>query len=260
MQVTIIGSGNVATVMGRVLVGKGHNVDKVYSRQPDHALALATELGAEGVTDLSLLDSSADIYLLAVTDDALAEVASNLSLKNKLVIHTAGSVSKEILKTASSNYGVLWPMKMIRKTMTTLTPVTMVVDGSSETVTRQLEQLATEFSPIITRAADEPRMKMHLLASFTSNFTNHLYHLAADYCAAENIDFSLFYPIIEDTARQIQSQHPALQQAGPAFRGDSETLKKHLALLGKYPQAKSIYEALSKSISTSFPAANKADL
>jgi predicted nucleic acid-binding Zn finger protein len=41
----------------------------------------------------------------AVTDDALAEVASQLSLQNKLVIHTAGSVSKEILKNGKQQ---LW--------------------------------------------------------------------------------------------------------------------------------------------------------
>ena len=253
MQVTIIGSGNVATVMGRILVEKGYTINKVFSRQLKHAEELAAELNAEPVTDLAMIDTSADIYLLAITDDALQEIASTLFVKNKLVIHTAGSVSKEILKNASTNYGVLWPMKMIRKSMATLMPVTIVVDGNTEPVTRQLQQLATEFSPVVTIANDEARVKMHMLAAITSNFTNHLYQLAAEYCAAENIDFSFFYPMIEETAQRIQSQHPKELQAGPAFRGNRQTMEKHLILLEQYPQVKKLYQALSESIRVSFP-------
>jgi predicted short-subunit dehydrogenase-like oxidoreductase (DUF2520 family) len=252
MQVTIIGSGNVATVMGRLLLEKGYSILEIYSRDAEHAAQLASNLHAGAVTDLRMIDPNADLYLIAVTDDALPGVAAQLSLKDKLVIHTAGSVSKEILKDTSSNYGVLWPMKMIRKQMTTLEPVTIVVDGNSEPVTRQLEQLATEFSSVVTRADDETRIKMHMLAAITSNFTNHLYHLAVEYCAAENIDPSFFYPLIEETAQRIKVQHPKDLQAGPAFRGDRQTIEKHLRLLEKYPGIKKVYEAMTKSIGSYF--------
>ncbi|MES2004131.1 MAG: DUF2520 domain-containing protein [Bacteroidota bacterium] len=253
MQVTIIGSGNVATVLGRVLVNKGNKVDKVYSRDLHHAEILANELGAEAINDLQEADGSADLYLVAVTDDALAEIAARLSLKNKLVVHTAGSVSKEILKNASNNYGVLWPMKMIRKQMTTLEPVSIVVDGSSAETIIQIENLARLFSPNISRADDAQRAKMHMLAALTSNFANHLYQLASDYCAAEGIDFSVFYPIIEETALGLHQAAPSNLQAGPAFRGDRQTIQKHLALLQAYPQISRVYEMMSKSIAESFP-------
>jgi len=252
MQVTIIGSGNVATVLGKLLLEKGYTICEVYSRNAEHAKQLALQLQAKPVADLQTLNASADIYLIAVTDDALPGVAAQLSLKDKLVIHTAGSVSKEILKNTSTNYGVLWPMKMIRKTMTTLEPVTIVVDGSSEPVTRQLEQLATEFSSVVTRADDQTRINMHMLAAITSNFTNHLYHLAVEYCAAENIDPTFFYPLIEETAQRIQTHHPKEVQAGPAFRGDKQTIEKHLQLLEKYPRIRKVYEAMTGSISSYF--------
>jgi predicted short-subunit dehydrogenase-like oxidoreductase (DUF2520 family) len=248
----MVGSGNVASVMGRILLTKNYSIHEVYSRSASHAQQLAEQLNAKPVTGLARLDTTADIYLVAVSDDALPGVATQLLLKDKLVFHTAGAVSKEILKNTSENYGVLWPMKMIRKTMTGLAPVTIVVDGSSETVTRRLEELAAVFSPIITRADDETRVKMHILASITSNFTNHLYHLAADYCAAENIDPTLFYPLIEETARQIQTHHPKEVQAGPAFRGDRQTIRKHLLLLEKYPGIQKVYKAMTESIGSYF--------
>ena len=248
MDVTIIGSGNVATVMGRVLLEKGYTIHQVYSRDNSHAKQLAFELQAEAISDLAIVDDQADIYLIAVTDTVLPELANKLSLKNKLVIHTAGSVSKDVLQTVSTNYGVLWPMKMIRKSMIALSPVTMVVDGSSESVMQGIEQLAAVFSKVVTRADDMLRLKMHLLAAITSNFTNHLYHLAADYCEKENIDFSLFYSIIEETAHRIQSNHPKEIQAGPAFRRDEETLKKHEQLLETHPRVLELYRCMTESI------------
>lgn len=252
MLVTIIGSGNVATVLGKVLFEKGHTISEIYSPDPVHAASLANQLKARPVKDLPALNGNADVYLLAVSDDALADVAAQLSLGDKLIVHTAGSVSKEILKNTSTQYGVLWPMKMIRKSMETLGPVTMVVDGNTEAVTHQLVQLATIFSGTVTIADDTTRSKMHMLAALTSNFTNHLYHLAADYCAAENIDLSLFYSIIEETAHQIRSQQPKDAQAGPAFRGDSVTLEKHVQILAEYPQIRKVYETMTESIAASF--------
>lgn len=251
MDVTIIGSGNVATVMGRVLFENGFTIRQVYSRDNSHAKQLAFVLQAEAISDLAILDDQADIYLIAVTDTALPELTNKLSLKNKLVIHTAGSVSKHVLQLVSTNYGVLWPMKMIRKSMIAISPVTMVVDGSSESIIQEIEKLALVFSPVVTRADDMLRLKMHLLAAITSNFTNHLYHIATDYCDKEKIDFSLFYSIIEETAHRIQSSHPKEVQAGPAFRKDEETLKKHEQLLETYPGVLELYRCMTESIQKS---------
>ncbi len=248
MLVTIIGSGNVATVLGRVFVNKGYTVDKVYSRNIQHAAVLANELGAVATDDLHTLDDTSDLYLIAVTDSSIAAIASALSFKNKLVVHTAGSVSKEILSNTSERYGVLWPMKMVRKQMTTLQPVTMVVDGSSEEVITEIEKLAHLFTDTVIRADDAKRAQMHMVAAFTANFANHLYHMAADFCVKEQIDFSVFYPIILETAYRLQDGHPRDLQAGPAFRGDQKTMEAHAAMLSAYPEMARIYDMMSKSI------------
>jgi predicted short-subunit dehydrogenase-like oxidoreductase (DUF2520 family) len=248
MQVTLIGSGNMATVLGRQLARNGHRVAEVWSRDPAHAGALAAELNATPVEDLGSLDLNSELFVLAVADDALPAIAARLSLGSKLVIHTAGSVSKEVLRQSSLNYGVLWPMKMIRKGMDTLGPVTIIIDGSSPAVAAQIEKLAREFTGPVARADDELRVKLHMLAAVTANFTNHLYRLAADYCDQEGIDFSLLYPIIADTALRIRVGHPASVQAGPASRGDLQTLEKHQELLKEYPKLAALYAAISESI------------
>lgn len=248
MQVTIIGSGNVGTVLGRMLVQKGHAIRQVYSRNTVHAQTLAAELNAEPVSTLSDIDRDADLYLVTIKDDAIPLVAAQLILGDKPVLHTAGSVSREILKTVSTRYGVLWPLKMIRRSMRELGAVSIVIDGNSDEMITQTDQFARMFSNTVTRADDAQRVKMHLVAAVTSNFTNHLYHLAAEYCEREQIDFSIFYPIIEETAKQIQHSHPSQVQAGPAFRGDTETIQKHVQLLHGYPVLQKLYEMLSLSI------------
>lgn len=252
MQVVIIGSGNVATVLGRLMVNNGHKVLQVWSRNAQHTATLAAELNAEAITDITAISKEADLYLLAVTDSALAAMVSQLSLGDKLLVHAAGSVSLSVLKPASSRYGVLWPMKMIRKQMQTLTPVTIFIDGNTEEVMQELETLAGEFSDTVSRANDEARAKMHLLAAITSNFTNHLYHLANHYCEAENIPFRLFLPLIEDTVSQLRVSHPREMQAGPAFRNDSATLERHRKLLDQYPDILKVYDAMTASIRREF--------
>jgi predicted short-subunit dehydrogenase-like oxidoreductase (DUF2520 family) len=248
MQVTIIGTGNVATVVGRLLVQQGHAVLQVYGRDQLKAHALAKALGGIGVSDMADINDHADLYLIAITDDALPAIAAKLSVGDKLVVHTAGSVSKEVLRDASTNYGVLWPMKMIRKSMDGLGSVTIVVDGNTESSCRSIETIARMISTNITRAGDAQRLRMHMLAAVVSNFPNHLYRLAADYCAQQGIDFAVFYPIMEATVQQATQTHPADVQAGPAFRGDKDTMEKHQAMLVQHPQLQQLYTAISNSI------------
>lgn len=252
MQVTIIGSGNVATVMGRALLANAHTINEVYGRNKEQAQLLAAEFNAHAVTELLSLKKNSDLYIIAVTDDALMQVAPQLSFPGKLVIHTAGTVSKNILQSTSTEYGVIWPVTMIRKTMHTLKEATMVIDGSSEKVTKMLHELSAALGSSVIIAGDETRAKMHMLASITLNFTNHLYHMAADICEAEDIDFGIFHPLIEASAARLKHQHPRELQGGPAFRGDQVTVEKHLQLLSKYPRAEKLYRCLTESITEKF--------
>ncbi len=249
MQVTLIGSGNVATVMGKQLCSLGHRIMQVYSRDTDHAAALAKQISAGVAEDISAIRAGADMYLLAVTDDAVHTTVASLQLgPDALLVHTAGSISKDILKNAAGQYGVLWPMKMIRKSMPSLGEVLMVIDAGSAATLAKVKEVAGIFSSNILVADDDKRGQLHLLASLTANFSNHLYHLAETYCTQEGIDFKNLLPIIKATVDNLGYFHPAEMQAGPAFRGDAVTIEKHLSLLENYPDIAGLYKALSESI------------
>src|ERR1700688_4073682 len=93
MDIVLIGSGNVATVLGRKSVAAGHRIIQVYSRQEDHANQLAGRLGAKGVSSVSSIDKNADLMIIALRDEALAPFVFALGETKSLLTHTAGALS-----------------------------------------------------------------------------------------------------------------------------------------------------------------------
>ena len=100
----------------------------------------------------------------------------------------------------------------------------------------------------VVRAGDDARMKLHVAAVVVSNFTNHFYTLAEEYCRKEGLDFKLLIPLIEETALRVKNVSAKEVQTGPAVRHDKETIQKHLELLKNHPQLKNIYLLMTESI------------
>ncbi len=247
MRIVIVGSGNVATVLGRRIKKTNHQIIQVISRQIEHAKELANELEC-GFADFSGKQEEADLYLFAVTDGALLDMDKIFKLGDKLAIHTAGSVSKDLLQNISSNYGVLYPLQSLQKKLEEIKEIPFVVDGNNEATTLQIENFAKELDPVVSRGGDDARLKIHVAAVFINNFTNHLYLQAEDFCNKENLDFNLLKPLMMETAHRILTHSPKDVLTGPAVRNDVFTLEKHLRLLTNHPKQKYLYLKLTDSI------------
>lgn len=248
MDTIIIGSGNVATVLARLMKKNNHHVLQVISKHISHAENLATELECDFSNDLSSLNTNASLYIIAVNDTAIEQIATQLKLNDKLVLHTCGSASKDVLKTVSENYGVLYPLQSLRKENKHIPPIPFLIDGNNAHAKKEIAAFAKTISPMASEANDEERIKLHISAVVVSNFTNHLYALTQEYCNAENINFSLLHPLIMETAQRLFHYNPADMQTGPAARGDLHTIEQHQKILKDYPQLQHLYAELSKSI------------
>ncbi|MBL0307494.1 MAG: DUF2520 domain-containing protein [Chitinophagaceae bacterium] len=249
MDIVIIGSGNVAAVLGRKFKAAGHTILQIYSRNAAAASELAYEWDTESTNYKITINKNADIYIIAVSDDAIDDVTADLKLPGKIVVHTAASVPKEVLKNVTTHYGVFYPLQSLRKEMKSLPDTPIFYDGSDELTKRKLESLAKSIlREKVTEAGDEVRLKLHIAAVVVSNFTNHLYALAEAFCRKEGLDFKQLLPLIEETALRIKDVSPHEAQTGPAARHDKETIQKHLELLKNHPQLKNIYLLLSESI------------
>jgi predicted short-subunit dehydrogenase-like oxidoreductase (DUF2520 family) len=248
LRIVIIGTGNVATILGKRFLAADHEIVQVCGRNPLHAGELADVLSTTFSTDLKHPDPSADIYVLTVTDTAIASVAAELRLDKKLVVHTAGAVSKDVLSACSKNYGVLYPLQSLRSELHELPDIPFVVDGNTEDDLAMITEFANSISNQVQQAGDEQRLKMHVAAVMVSNFTNHLYALAKSYCLQEKVDFNMLLPLISAVAERIYEYEPAAIQTGPALRNDEATIQKHLALLQHHPSLKVMYTLFTESI------------
>lgn len=249
MKIVIIGSGNVAAVLGDRFKAAGHEILQVVSRNAQAASALAYDWDSESANYLTLINPGADVYVLAVPDDVIAPLVKDLRLPGALVVHTAASVSREVLREVSNDYGVLYPLQTLRKERRGVADVPLYIDASNESSFRRLKELSSSITTHTVNGASDPeRIKLHLAAVLVSNFPNHLYALAEDYCRKEGIQFAQLYPLIVETATRLDTGAPASLQTGPAARGDEKTMALHLQLLEGHPRLKALYQAMSASI------------
>ena len=248
MNIVIIGTGNTATVLGKKLKAAGHHILQVFGRDNFAASELAYELETESTNYWNVVNPTADMYLLAVSDVAVEEVFRELHLADKLVVHTAASVPLHALKGKSKRYGVLYPLQTLKKEVSKLPETPILIDASDEKTLDLLQVLARSVSDRVFVAGDEKRLKMHLAAVMVNNFPNHLYALVENYCVKEGLDFGMLLPMIRETAMRLETVSPALTQTGPAVRNDTPTISKHRGLLDAYPQLKKVYELFTESI------------
>lgn len=249
MRITLIGSGNVATHLGAALKNAGHQLVQVWSRNLQHAALLAYHVKAEPIDQLRGLSSETDIIIISVKDDAVEDVASFINLKTKLVVHTCGAVSMQVLEKYFDRCGVFYPLQTFSKTRELdFKTVPLCIESADKNSMDILLALGKTISNDVNIIDSNQRKTLHLAAAFTCNFPNYLYQIAADLLKDEQLSFDLLKPLILETALKVQAFLPSQVQTGPAIRGDVRTMDAHLHLLQQQPQLQEIYRLLSQGI------------
>src|SRR5688572_19964493 len=102
--VSFIGAGNLAWHLAQALDNTEYAVREVYSRNKKNAEALVANLyNAEVNSSLDFSNSSSRIFIIAVSDDAIEEVAQEIVLPdNSILVHTSGSQPLSLLGYASA--------------------------------------------------------------------------------------------------------------------------------------------------------------
>lgn len=250
MNISIIGSGNVATQLGKAFQKAGHTIIQVISRNEKTGKELATKLKCiYSATYNGLKKNDNTIFLIAVKDAQIAEVANALNKTNSFVMHTSGSVGIEVLKTKFKNCGVFYPLQTIKKNRSiNIKNVPVCVEASNLKTEQTLLQLAQSITTNIYFLNSEQRLYIHLAAVFANNFTNHLYLLAEQILKQNHLPFDLLKPLIEQTAKNVSAASPFEMQTGPAMRNDKITIEKHLKLLTNEKELHQLYKLLTDSI------------
>ncbi len=248
MDISIIGTGNVATVLARLIIQNGHSIKQIIGRNEIKGEALAKEVDANFLHINKQPNINIDLCIVALSDNALPEAIVGIDFGNVLVVHTEGSFSMHLLETASTNVGVLYPLQSLRREMKAIPTIPLLIEASNHTALNFLETFAKTISTDVQIVEEEKRLRLHLGAVIVSNFTNYLYGVTETFCKAEAVDFNLLKPLIQETANRIEKNSPLDVQTGPALRGDITTLDKHLRLLSNYPKLRTLYTRLSDGI------------
>lgn len=249
MNIVLIGAGNVATHLGLALTASGHKIVQVYSRTEETARQLADKLSATFTTDINSISGDADIYIIAVKDEAIEDIANQINVSGKLIVHTSGSISMDVLKNASENYGVLYPLQTFSKnTEINFKTVPICIEANTELNENSLLSLARDISDNVHLINSQQRKLLHLAAVFACNFSNHMYSIAGDILKKENLAFDMLKPLIMETARKIENNSPGDVQTGPAIREDQEIMDEHLEYLSGSSTYRELYKLISNSI------------
>ncbi|GAA4977143.1 Rossmann-like and DUF2520 domain-containing protein [Algibacter aquimarinus] len=246
ISVVILGAGNVATHLFKGF-RKADNVSVIqwFNRSLSSISSYKNEVDI--TDDLSKL-KDADIYILAISDDAISNLSSQLPFENKLVVHTSGSVSVYDIDMKHKR-GVLYPLQTFSKEANLdFKNVPICIETIDKKSYPLLKEVALSTGSPTKKVNSDQRRVLHLAAVFVNNFTNQLYRIGHEITESEGAEFDVLKPLILETAKKIQDISPYMAQTGPAKRNDKKTLKKHLKLLDNNTQHKAIYELLTASI------------
>ena len=245
ISVVILGAGNVATHLFNAF----DQTDKItvqqwYNRNIDSLRSYKNKVDI--TDDLSQL-KTADIYIIAVSDDAIARLSTKLPFENRLVVHTSGTVNIHDLDKKNRR-GVFYPLQTFSKAAPLdFANVPMCIETLDKEDFKTLKSLAKAIGSKSHKVNTDQRKALHLAAVFVNNFTNQLYRVAHEITEAQGVEFDVLKPLILETAKKVQDLSPYMAQTGPAKRNDKKTIEKHLDLLDN-EQHKGIYELLTASI------------
>jgi len=247
-SISFIGSGNVATHLSQALHNQGFIIEQVFSRNIDHALELAEKVDALAVDNIANINSSSDLYILAVKDDAIESTLRLINDKNIFIVHTSGSIGIDIFKeTGFSDYGIFYPLQTFSKNKSVdFLEIPICVEASYEE--KLLIDIANQLSNLVYQVSSEQRKKLHLAAVFACNFSNYMYHVAEDICLQNDVNFNILKPLIKETAQKISLNHPHEVQTGPAVRGDQKIIESHLDQLSENKNYQGIYRLITDNI------------
>lgn len=252
-KIIVVGAGKVATHLTKRFRKRGIAIAQIVNRSIGKAKALGTATKPPiAYATLDAIDTDGDWYILAVSDNALAEVADFLRKKIKgkpLITHVSGATPSTVFEGKFERYGVFYPLQSFSEsTKPAWTKIPICIYASTTEDTVFLKKTARILSKNVHHINDEQRAALHLSAVYVNNFVNHLYTIAEALLEEHNAPMELLHPLMEETVRKAVHFPPKSVQTGPALRDDKNTMERHLTALNKHPNWKALYALLSEDI------------
>lgn len=245
LEVVLIGSGNVAQHLIKAFK-KSQKIKlvQVFARNKE---AISHLMPMSKITSDYADLKQVSLYVIAVSDNAVAEVSAKIPFTNKIVLHTSGTVPISDLD-AKNVRGSFYPVQTFSKNRKVdFKKIPICIEIEQEALYKVLDIMAFSISDKVYKITSEQRKSLHIAAVFVNNFTNHLFQISNEICLENDLSFDILKPLILETAQKVMQLSPSEAQTGPALRNDNQTMERHLDFLTNENQ-KTIYKILTQSI------------
>lgn len=216
----------------------------------DSAENMAGPLGCQALSLPLTQLPPAGLIILSIPDDAVGVTAAMLSRDNNRtpVVHTSGTLGTDSLQPHTP-CGIFYPMQTFSENReVSFLQVPLCIEAEDENLRQLLTLMADDLNAIPVFTSGEQRSILHIAAVFSCNFSNYLYSVAEDILQQNQLSFGMMHPLMKETVAKACEHLPSQVQTGPASRGDSVVINKHLTWLSERPEYAAIYQLLSGQI------------
>ncbi|MGB3590838.1 MAG: DUF2520 domain-containing protein [Nonlabens sp.] len=247
LRIFILGTGNLGGHLVRYFdsLKKSETSDVALKGYSNASKKVLPGINAPLIENIAQIPE-VDMILLAVGDNQIEVLNSQLPLDGTTIVHTSGSISLDALNH-HKNRGVLYlPQSFSTDRKPHFNEITACLEASNDHVLQQLGLLGNTLSRKRKYLNSLQRKNLHLAAVYINNFVNHCYTKGFEILEKENIPTELLLPLMQETLEKANDLSPANAQTGPAVRGDSITIQSHFDSLSTSDQE--MYAAITRSI------------
>lgn len=260
-ELTVIGAGRLGGALAIVLDKRGYKIVNLISQRIESVNKLAEKLtSAPRVFEIDNLENitATDIIFITTPDPEIEKTAEKLSKINsfagKIILHTSGSLSSEILtplKNTGGKIGSLHPLVSISDAVLgaeNFKGAYFCLEGDEEAVAVSQKIVADlEGNSFTIPTAQKPLY--HASAVMSAGHLTALFDLATETLSECGLEIEearkILLPLVLSTVENLKRQTPADALTGTFARADVETMRKHLAALTD-KEALQIYVELGK--------------
>ncbi len=246
LRAVLIGNGRVATSLGRAWESRGLTIGAFCNRSCQIPEGFSTR-DAACLEDCSQLPNDINIALIAVSDDAISGILDQIP-SGVFRIHFSGSLADP------ANGAVIWPVQSVQAhAPETVSTIPLVITAQNSEDLEYGRAIASWISSTVIPLEESNRQRTHLAAVFASNFSNHLFALAQEFCEEAGVPWELMQPLVSVASQRALDGESAKHQTGPAIRNDQKVIEAHLDSLKDKPDLAILYRILTESIQSHHP-------
>jgi predicted short-subunit dehydrogenase-like oxidoreductase (DUF2520 family) len=248
-SIAIVGAGRVGRALGKQLCESGWHITSVVTRSESTARRASRYIGGgRAFGKLSRLILETSVVLIAVQDDAVADLAKRLAdiggeeWAGKIILHTSGALDSRALaplQRAGANVGSLHPLQTFSSRVApSLDGVWMVIEGMPKAL-KVARRIVRDLRGVPVHVRIQDKSAYHSAGVFAAA------HVLALVESGTRILTSVGFSRRQASLALLQLSRQVLLNfekfganvawSGPAARGDFGTIAGHMKALKKFP-------------------------